>query len=375
VENENEETVTIEETPAIETAVDAADAPVVETKTEENVETKTALDAISEAIDDTFKGPKRIESKADEQAKEDTRPRNADGTFKTETPEEKAARETVDAAKAAETPEQKAAREAEEAKKVAQPDHVNDKIPEGLNKRTAERMQYLIDTVKQQNTIVEQHNALFTAVQAAGTPEEFAGMLGYMRAVKSNDPATLEKAYTVLQGELRGLCIKLGKPIPEVNLLMDKDNADLVQEIREGKITTERAHQLAVARASQHRTTTTTAAETTAATEKAAHDAAVADLDAFDVAQRKIDGDEVFQAKYDVLVPALQKTLKRVDPREWGKIVREAYADLPTPKKAAAVVAAPAKTMPQRPKSPAGAGSAPAAPKSALDAVNAALGM
>ncbi len=383
MENENEETVTteIEETPAIETTADDAAAHAAETKTEKGAE-KSALDVISESIEDSGK-PHKIVSKAEDQAQDDTRPRNADGTFKVETPAEKKAREDAAAALAAETPEQKAAREAAEAAKLAKPDHVNDKIPEGLNKRTAERMQYLIDTVKAQNTIVEQHNQLFTAVQAAGTPDEFAGMMGYMRAVHSNDPKQLELAYTVLQSELRGLCLKLGKPLPEVNLLRDKENEDLVQEVRDGKITLDRAHQLAVMRAAQARaqTTAATAAKTTqtATEEKVAHDKAVADLDSMDDQLRARDGNELFQQIYDVIVPALKPTFEQLDPRVWTAQFSRSYESVKASilaRQAAAppVVVAP-KIMPQRPKAPAGGGGAPAAPKSALDAINAALGM
>ncbi len=330
---------------------------------------KTALEAVTAGIEDGQK-PRRITSKAED----DGRPRNEDGTFKAETAEEKAARERAELI-AKETPAEKTAREAKEAADAKKPDHVNDPIDPSLKGRTAERMKYLIDTVKQQAGLMESHTALFDAVQGTGaSPDEFATMIHYMKAVHANDIPTLERAYTMLQAELKGLSIKLGKPIPEVNLLRDPTNADLVKEIQEGKITNARAHELAVARA--QRTKATTETSTADAQKKAQQEfetakaAAITALDKLDGTLRARDGNEAFQAKYDVIVPMLKKLYPRIDPKEWVGVFQQHYDNMPTPVKPAVVV--PPKTMPLRPKTPAG-GNASAAPKSALEAINAAL--
>lgn len=351
---------------------------------------KSLLEAISTGVDEASKR-RTIQPKAEEIAQGDTRPRNADGSFRTETAEEKAAREeTEEAARlaketpeekaarlAAETPEQKAAREAKEAaaKKV---DHVNDEIPKDLNKRTAERMRYLVDTVKAQEALVEQHNQLFTMVQEAGTPDEFASMINYMKGAKSNDPKVLEQAYTMLQSELRGLAVRMGKPLYEVNLLRDPANADLVAEIQASTLTNQRAHEIALQRETQkHQRTvekTQTDKQTSADQTKAALDAGTAELNQVDRELRTRDGDAVFQAKYDVLVPMLKPLFARMDPKEWRPVFTEHYNNFTPPASAAPAVVVPKdKPQPLRTKTPAGGTTPNTAPKSALEAISQAL--
>lgn len=378
---------TLEETPLVET-------PVVEDKPDTQGEAivtadtgaKSALEAISEAVESAGK-PRQIQPKQEEIDQNDTRPRNADGTFKTETPEEKATREAADAAAAlenetpeqkaarlaAETPEQKAAREAEEAKKK-EPDAINDPIPEGLNKRTAARMQALIDTVKEQQAIVESHTQLFDIVREAGSPEEFSAMVGYMRGSKSNDPKVLEQAYSLLQGELRGLAVRMGKPLYEVNLLRDPANKDLVDEIAAGTLTNQRAHELALNREAQKQRSGQATHTESAATAERERQTGISDLDNLEKELLKRDGAAVYGAKRKVLESSLQATMAEVSPLKWKAIFTKAYDGLKVAAPAATAAAVAEKTQPQRPKQPAGAGGAKTAPTSALDAINQALG-
>jgi len=351
---------------------------------------KTALDVISEAVTESS-APRRIQPKAEEQSQQDTRPRNADGTFKSETPEEKAAREAAeeDAKLAAETPEQKAERlknetpeqkAAREAKEAAakKPDHVNDPIPKELKQATQDRIRSLIDTVKAQNALVEQHGQLFGAIQATGaTPNEFAAMVNYMKAVHSTDPVQLRAAYSMIQAELKGIAIKLGEPLYEVNLLRDPANKDLVDEIQAGKLTTNRAHEIALAREQKKVGATARETQTTQQTAESERQAGIADLNKLEDELVARDGRGVYDAKYAILVPMFQETIKTsgLKPSTWRATFTKAYENLKLPAAAAAPPAPAAKQQPLRTKTPAGAGAAPAAPKSALEAINAALDM
>lgn len=376
--NENDEVVDDETVVDDTTVTDppvtdppAADSPAVpETPTE----AKSLLEAITEGIEQGGAAPRKITPKADEVAATDTRPRNADGTFKTETAEEKTAREAADAeaiARKDETPEQKTAREAEEAKNK-KVDPINDPLPEGLNKRTTERIKSLIDTVKAQETLVAQHTAMFDSIQGTGaSPEEFGTMVGYLGAVRSNDPAALERAYTILQSELRGLAVRMGKPLPEVNLLRDPANEDLVAEIRDGKITNPRAHEIALMREQQKHGRTTTAAKTEADEHASVQTRATEDLRVLGNELQKRDG-AVYDAKYAQLVPILQESFKDIHPSKWKSTFQRAYDKLKVTAPAPAVVVPP-KQQPLRPKQPAGAGGASTAPKSALEAINQSL--
>lgn len=365
-------------------------APAVETPAVEGVE-PSLLDVVSAAIDGT--GPRAITPKQDEIDQDDTRPRNADGTFKTETDEEKTTREAAEAAAklaketpeekaariAAETPEEKAAREAAEAAAKKEPDAVNDPIPEGLNKRTAERMKSLITTVKEQETLIASHTGLFDIVRDSGTPEEFSSMIGYMRASKSNDPKTLDTAYQMLQSELRGLAVRMGKPLYEVNLLRDPENKDLLDEIAAGTLTNPRAHELALQRESLKQRQGQKKREETEGNADQEHQTGMADLDALEKALVKRDGVAVYRAKRDILESTLQATMESVSPLKWKAIFTKAYDGMKTPvtaaaPKPAAVVPAIEKQQPLRTKQPSGASGASAEPKSALEAMNMALG-
>ncbi|MDE2098503.1 MAG: hypothetical protein KGL39_14715 [Patescibacteria group bacterium] len=344
--------------------------------------TPTALDALNEGIEEG-QTPRRITPKSEETDEEKAaagRPRNPDGTFKSETEEERAAREEAERL-AKETPEEKAAREKKEAEDAKKADPINDPIPENLNKRTAERIKSLVETVRAQNALAEQHTQLMSAITSTGaTPDEFAAMVNYMRAVHSDDPRVLEQAYTMLQGELRGLSIKIGKPLDEVNLLADPTNADLVQDVQGGVLTVQRAQEIALFRAQKAtqtaRTTQQTEATRTAQENEAARVNAVRELDALDADLRQRDGDAVFQAKYDLLVPPLKRLFARLDPKEWKGVFLEHYENTALPP---ALLAPPApettqeRQRPLRPTTPAGGGAPREAPKSALDALSQAL--
>lgn len=391
--DENEETP-LEETPLVETPAsggaaenEAAEAAAVAAAAAAG-KAPTLAEAMSEAIDNANK-PRTIQPKQEELDQQDTRPRNADGTFKTETAEEKTTREAADAAAAlanetpeqkaarlaAETPEEKATREAAEAA-AKTPDAINDPIPKDLNKRTAARMQALIDTVKEQQSIVESHTQLFDVVREAGSPEEFSAMIGYMKGTKSNDPKVLEQAYALLQGELRGLAVRMGKPLYEVNLLRDAENKDLVDEIAAGTLTNQRAHELALNREAQKQRQGQSRQTDTAAAAEQDRQTGVSDLNALEVELVKRDGVAAYRAKRAILESTLQATMKRVNPKAWREVFTDAYEGLKLAAPAAAPAPAPLveKTQPQRPKQPAGAGGASTAPKSALEAINQALG-
>lgn len=369
---ENEDGTTVDDQVAIDAAA-AADVAAAAAATE-----PSALDVISAAIDDAAK-PRAIVPKQDELDQEDTRPRNADGTFKAETAEEIATREAADAAAIAlknETPEAKATREAAEAAAgKKEPDAVNDPIPEGLNKRTADRMKALIGTVKQQEAIVESHTQLFDIVRDAGSPQEFSAMIGYMKSSKSNDPKVLETAYSMLQSELKGLAIRMGKPLYEVNLLRDPANKDLVDKIAAGTLDNGSAHELALVREANKQRQGKTSEEAATTAEEKIEATARNDMDVLEKALLKRDGVAVYKAKRDILESTLQVTMESVSPAKWTAIFTKAYDGLKVAAPAAAAVVPPVeKQQPLRTKQPAGASGAATAPKSALEAMNAALG-
>lgn len=371
------------ETPAPESAAPESAAPAGGSQADVVApEAKSVADAIDAAID-TANKPRTVTPKAEEtpeaKAAAEEAARATREKEDTEAAEKGQFRDPTTGKFRAMTDEEKKAHAAAKAKPAGKEDHVNDPIPEGLNERTAARMKSLIDTVKQQAVLAEQHDALFSSIQNTGaSPTEFAQMIGYMRMVHSKSPKDLETAYGVLQGELRALAVRLGKSLPEVNLLADKENADLIAEVRAGKLTQERANEIAASRAQKaaaaEATRTAEAAERQKTEAAAATQRGVKALDDLGTELRKRDGDATYVAKKEILVPMLTEHFKRIDPKEWPGIFREMYDKLVVkPQAAPPAPAVPAaRTVPLRPKAPAGGG-AQGAPKSALEAISQAI--
>jgi hypothetical protein len=341
-------------------------------------EKKSLSDLVSEAIDSADnrkktaetpeqiaareKAAKETAAKEEVEAAEKGQVRGADGKFRAMTPEEKAAKEAA----------------AAEAAKAAKPDHINDPIPKDINARTAERMTALVNDVKALQAVQKDHNDLMGYINGTGaSPQEFSQALNYMRAIRSNDPKMLEAAYAQLQSELLGLSERMGKPIPEVNLLRDPKNADLVKEIQDGKLSVQRAHELALWRSRQARETTTrTTTETTQAQERERAqvlDVGKNELNALEDTLIAKDGEALYRAKTEIVYAALEPVFASIDPRNWKATFQAAYDKLKMQAPAAAAPVAPAaRPTPLRPKAPA-AGGAQGAPKSALEAMSAAL--
>jgi len=226
--------------------------------------------------------------------------------------------------------------------------------------------------------VQKDHNDLMGYINGTGaSPQEFSQALNYMRAIRSNDPKMLEAAYAQLQSELLGLSERMGKPIPEVNLLRDPKNADLVKEIQDGKLSVQRAHELALWRSRQARETTTrTTTETTQAQERERAqvlDVGKNELNALEDTLIAKDGEALYRAKTEIVYAALEPVFASIDPRNWKATFQAAYDKLKMQAPAAPAAAPPAvRPTPLRPKAPA-AGGAQGAPKSALEAVSAAL--
>jgi hypothetical protein len=268
-----------------------------------------------------------------------------------------------------------------EGKDGKEPDHVNDPIDARLAPRTQERIRSLADEVKQLREVSENNGQMIGAIMNTGaTPQEFGAMVGYLGAVHSDDPAKLEAAYQLLQSELQGLALRMGKPLAEVNWL--EGHQDLIDAIRSGATTRELAIEIAMNRASVKRTKEIAAAkakqtETVQATEKDTQ-TATAELDA--LGDELLAADPLYKAKYDAIVPKLKAEFAKIHPRQWKTRFLEEYARAKVGAPKAAPKAAPGapvvpvnkpKGQPLRPSTP--SGTTAKAPGSALDALSSAI--
>jgi hypothetical protein len=157
-----------------------------------------------------------------------------DGDETEETDEEKAARETEEAA--AETPEAKAAREkAEKAAERGTGDILEDPIPKDLNQRTQTRMRSLIETVKELQPDAEIGRELMGHInQSMMTADEFNMALTFGRLKHSDNVEDNRKAYSILMQGLKELAPIIGETLPGVDLL--EGHPDLAQQVKEGKL-------------------------------------------------------------------------------------------------------------------------------------------
>jgi hypothetical protein len=121
----------------------------------------------------------------------------------------------------AETPEQKAERERQEAEAAKKPpDHVNDPIPEGLSKRTTERMSFLANRVRELEPMASQGEELIGYINSSGmNAEEFGMALTFGRFKHSDNVDDHRKAYAILWQGLKELAPLIGETLPGVDPL------------------------------------------------------------------------------------------------------------------------------------------------------------
>lgn len=347
-------------------------------------ETKpTILDAVNAALDPLIEKPEPVVLDPDADAPETETPETetpvegealADGETlpENETPEQKTAREAAAAAVEGETPEQKTAREAAVAKKPLDP--VNDPIPATVAERTRERMTSLIGMVKELTPAKTQLDELITTITSTGaSADEFATMLGYMRAVHSPNIEDRRQAYQLILSELRGLAPLIGEVIPGEDPLAG--HQDLADAVAAQSLSAAHAAEIAKARNSTKATTTAGQAQTTAQQEAQAFETArltgVADLNALEVSLKASDPD--YARKREILIPALQPVFNQLHPSRWKAAFTDAYKNMKIAPLPRAVV--PSTKPGQQPmranKTPAGEGAKK--PSTMLEAMTAGL--
>lgn len=268
-------------------------------------------------------------------------------------------------------------------------DAINDPIPQGLKKETHERMQALITTAKTLTTerdaaVTQRDEILGYITESTASPEQYGQALDYIRMVNSSDPAQLDKCIDFMQGELIALCKMRGRPVPGVDLVSEHE--DLRQEIADGKITRQRAEEIAAARA-QDALRTSQAAHTQTNQQaqqqyQTAARAAMAELNTLE-AQLKTQDAAQYAAKRQLVLAALKtprqdgKTpMQKTHPSQWVALFTRTYLTTkvpaaPRPAAKPGVKPGQKPGQPLRARTPAGAQTT--VPASPLEAMNAGL--
>ena len=268
--------------------------------------------------------------------------------------------------------EEKPPKEPKELKPI---DPINDPIPQQVSERTRERITSLVAMVKDRDTNLATQQELFTTIKSTGvSPENFAQTLSFLRLFNSEQIEDRRQAYNFMLGQLQHLAGDLGEVLPGTNPL--ETHKDLTDEVAAGKLTQERAIELATVR---NRTKATETARTTTTTRQqeeqafeTARQTAIGELNTLQVA---LQADPNYARKHAILVPALRPVMSRLHPSHWKATFEHAYRDLVLPAAAPVAPRQAAKTNGQQPlranKQPSGEGSRQ--PTSMADAISAAL--
>jgi len=263
-------------------------------------------------------------------------------------------------------------------------DPLNDPIPKDLKEATQTRIQDLIKIGKEQTTRAAEAEQRFTTIvqrvrDTGSTPEQYGQALGYLSLVNSGRREDIVKALEFIEGERIALARMAGVPLAGVSMI--GDYPDITAELKAGKITPERAEELAAQRAAQEFTSSRDKYNTQLGEQRVAHQreaqAAQGELNAEEARLMKDDPD--YKAKRPLILKLILPQIRsgRLKPNEWLPEFQRLYSAVPTPRKpspsdagralAAARGGKPAPKQPLRATQPAG-GQAPA-PKTMAEAV------
>jgi hypothetical protein len=234
-------------------------------------------------------------------------------------------------------------------------DPLNDPLPNALKKETKERFNTIIGMVKETTTKLEattqelqtvkadRDGILDMITQTRATPQQYTQALDYIRKVNSNNRADKEELLAFMQGEVAALATQLGKPVPGVNML--EGHVDLIQEVGSGRLSPERATEIAAARNQrafeEQRGQVTNQHVQQQQRVQQERQQARQDMNALGLRLKAADP-AAYAVKAKVLIASLKETFARIPPSTWVGTFERAYNAMPTP----AAPAAPRPTTP-----------------------------
>ncbi len=366
------------QTPAVELesdiSVDSTPAPDTSVATDEQVATPSLLDAISAGVESApVRGPKQpVDEKTGDVEGE---PGSGAGKGEKKDGAEDGAEGLADKSK-------------DDAADKKAADHVGDPIPAEWSERARERITSLVSSVKEKDSQLETQGNLINAVISTGaSPEQFGGIITFLRDFNGQDPAGLERCQQALQTMLEGVSLRMGKPIAGVDFLAKYP--ELKQAVHYGQITAEHAQELAIAREARTRAAThaTATAEQQRTTDAATleRNTAITEMNEMGDSLQATDPD--YQRKYDMIVGPLTEAFKDLPPRQWKAAFTRAWNAVklppappppPPPSGGPQMERDPVtgqfrpvkKGQPIRPVAPSGTSGAKAAPKSLREAID-----
>lgn len=212
-----------------------------------------------------------------------------------------------------------------------EPDHVNDPIPDTLNKSTQTRIRGLIDNVKtvssERDAAVAESQQVFSAIEETGaSPEQYAATLGVLKMFNSDDPKLNREALTVLTNMSRDLSLRIGEGAQYVDL---KDYPDLSADVEAGELSEQRAKEIAASRlqATHAETRRNERAAATSDAERTQQliEQGKQELNAFG---ESLKADPRYAQIYPQFTSILSTTLREVHPTKWREVAERTYQQL-----------------------------------------------
>ncbi len=243
------------------------------------------------------------------------------------------------------------------------------------------------ETQKRFEKMIESHNALVSShteleaqyedlvsvMRDTGAPsEELANGFEYLRLRNSTDPQDWRLAQRVLAAELADISSRLGEDAPDVDLLADFE--DLKERVENAELTRADAIELASARRQRQAKETTVSADRQAKDKEQqynqAMNAGLSQLKALDESFKK---DPDYPDKRAIVDRQLDQIVKNNPPDRWAAVYKSYWDLVDTTAANLRAGKTPSKRQPF--SGSAGGSGATKEPKTAIDAVAAALGM
>ncbi len=319
-----------ESPPEVITTSDAVLAAINEAIVEADPESPAALELKDKAKTPDPAAPKPNTPPETPEGTEAGKSAHSEGAADDETPDDSKAGGEEPASKAAagdEPPKKDDAKKADEAANEFA--HVTDPIPEEIKGRTRERMEKLIGEVRTLSERLELTGGAVDhfrqAIARTGADEkDWAEHMTLLEQMHSKDPKDRRAALATLQAHTRAIATELGEPVAGVDAL--EGHADLKEDVDLGRMTQEKAEELARARNRERALSERQAREQAAAAgpqaRQQAEQQAIADLNALDLDLRR---DPEYAYKRTVAMQSLEQIIADVEPAKWKSAFKRRY--------------------------------------------------
>lgn len=218
------------------------------------------------------------------------------------------------------------------------PDPLNDPIPAGLKEATHKRITDLVkigkDQTQRADRLEQQFSTIVTRVRDTGsTPEQYGQALTYLTMVNSGKREDILAALEFIEGERIALARMAGVPLAGVSMV--GDYPDIAAELKAGKITPERAEELAAQRAATEYSTSRQKHNDQLAATRNAHQAAVrtaqGELNAEEA--RLMKADPAYKAKRPAVLKIVLPLIRsgKLKPNEWLPEFQRVYKEVAAP--------------------------------------------